>query len=415
MVDAPNVVGSAQATAEANIVSAQLVVGTVTTASSPTVPAGDVISQNPAGSSSVAIGSSVDIVVSTGPAGDADDAANADIIVAGSVSGSYVDTQASDDGYQSITEIESGGKPNNRHSYLEHKWTINVTGGNAVTFFVEAYQSASSDGDNFVFAYSTNDSSYTNMVTVSKTSDDDSYQSYSMPAALSGTVYIRVTDTDATSGNRGLDTISIDDMFIRSAAPGPPDTDAPTPDPMTFATAPYSTGSSSIAMAATAASDASPVEYYFTATDGGNDSGWQDSTSYEDTGLSPSTLYSYTVTARDKSAAQNATSASSAASATTDVASVLPAPPSSLSLTAISTTEIDLSWTDNASDETGFKIERSKSGNTAYVQVATVGANVTSYSDTGLKKNTTYYYRVRATNANGDSAYCTEDSVKTPR
>ncbi len=246
----------------------------------------------------------------TDPQSDVDDSANADIIVAGTVSGSYADTQASDDGYQSITERESGGKPANRYSYLEHKWTINVTGGSTVTFYVEAYQSASSDGDNFVFAYSTNDSSYTNMVTVSKTSDDDSYQSYSLPAATSGTVYIRVTDTDSSSGNRNLDTISIDNMFIRSAAPGPPDSDPPTPDPMTFATAPYSTGSSSIAMVATTATDASPVEYYFTATDGGNDSGWQDSTSYEDTGLAPDTLYSYTVTARDKSSNQNTTAAS---------------------------------------------------------------------------------------------------------
>ena len=71
---------------------------------------------------------------------------------------------------------------------------------------------------------------------------------------------------------------------------GPPDTDPPTPDPMTFATAPYSTGTSSIAMVASTASDASGVEYYFDCTSGGgNDSGWQDSTSYEDTGLSVST------------------------------------------------------------------------------------------------------------------------------
>jgi len=66
MVTVPDVTGQAQATAESNIVSAGLVVGTVTTATSPTVPAGDVISQNPAGSTSVAIGSAVDIEVSLG-------------------------------------------------------------------------------------------------------------------------------------------------------------------------------------------------------------------------------------------------------------------------------------------------------------------------------------------------------------
>jgi hypothetical protein len=67
-VTVPNVVGQAQATAESSIVAAGLVVGTVTTNNSPTVPAGDVISQNPAGGAQVSSGSSVDIVVSLGAA-----------------------------------------------------------------------------------------------------------------------------------------------------------------------------------------------------------------------------------------------------------------------------------------------------------------------------------------------------------
>ena len=106
---------------------------------------------------------------------------------------------------------------------------------------------------------------------------------------------------------------------------------------------------------------------------------------------------------------------SGGASATTDPAGTPPAAPSGLSATAISQTRIDLSWTDNASDETGFKIERSKRVNTAYSQIDTVGADVTSYNDTTVKKNTLYYYRVRATNANGDSAYSNEASAKTPK
>jgi hypothetical protein len=72
-------------------------------------------------------------------------------------------------------------------------------------------------------------------------------------------------------------------------------------------------------MQASTATDPSGVEYYFTNTaGGGNDSGWQDATFYEDTGLTPETQYTYTVTARDKSANQNATAASTAESATTD-------------------------------------------------------------------------------------------------
>jgi len=65
-VDVPDVVGMSQAGAEAAIVAASLTVGNVTTANSETVPAGDVISQDPAGGASVAAGTAVDIVVSLG-------------------------------------------------------------------------------------------------------------------------------------------------------------------------------------------------------------------------------------------------------------------------------------------------------------------------------------------------------------
>ncbi|RZN36788.1 MAG: hypothetical protein EF813_06415 [Methanosarcinales archaeon] len=160
-----------------------------------------------------------DLVVSS--AGYADDKANEDTPVAGTVTGSYPDTYGSDDVYESITEVESGGKPANRYSHLERKWTVDVTGGNSITFYLEAYHSPSSDGDDFVFAYSTDDSTYTEMVTVTKTADDNTYQTFDLPSDLSGVVYIRVMDTDQTAGNKALDTICIDQMFIRSES-GPP-------------------------------------------------------------------------------------------------------------------------------------------------------------------------------------------------
>lgn len=147
-------------------------------------------------------------------AGVVDDTADQDIPVSGTVAGTFQDTHASDDGYEAVTERESGGKPSNRYSYLEHKWTVSVSGGGTVTFHVEAHKTGAED--NFVFAYSTNDSDYTNMVTVTKTADDDQYQTFELPADTSGNVYIRLTDTDRTPGKRDLDTISIDHLFIRS-------------------------------------------------------------------------------------------------------------------------------------------------------------------------------------------------------
>jgi len=96
------------------------------------------------------------------------------------------------------------------------------------------------------------------------------------------------------------------------------DTTPPTPDQMTWATEPYATGTTTIAMEATTATDPSGVEYYFTCIDGGgNDSTWRDDPFYEDMGLIPDTEYTYTVKARDKSPNQNETAPSTPASART--------------------------------------------------------------------------------------------------
>jgi hypothetical protein len=84
---------------------------------------------------------------------------------------------------------------------------------------------------------------------------------------------------------------------------GQVDTTPPTPNPATFASAPSADSDTAISMTATTGSDPSgPVEYFFDETSGnpgGSDSGWQTSTSYTDTGLSPATQYTYTVQMRD--------------------------------------------------------------------------------------------------------------------
>lgn len=91
-----------------------------------------------------------------------------------------------------------------------------------------------------------------------------------------------------------------------------------------------------------------------------------------------------------------------------------PAAPSNLAGTSPNRTRINLTWTDNANNESGFKIERCTGAScTNFAQIATVGANVTSYTNTGLTRNTTYRYRVRATNAGGDSAYSNIATVTT--
>ncbi len=146
-----------------------------------------------------------------------DGAITGDIYVQGTVVGTYVDTAMPDGVCQAITERESGGAPDSRYSYLEHKWLLEVEGGAVVSFNLAGYHSPSTDGDDFILAYSLDDVDYTDMLTLVRTSDDGSYQSYRLPADTVGTLYVRVLDTDQTPGNRDLDSVFIDHMFVRSA------------------------------------------------------------------------------------------------------------------------------------------------------------------------------------------------------
>ena len=94
-----------------------------------------------------------------------------------------------------------------------------------------------------------------------------------------------------------------------------------------------------------------------------------------------------------------------------------PAPlaPSNLVATAISANQIDLSWSDNSSDEAGFEIERCEgSGCPTFISIGQVGAGVTGFSNTGLSGGTTYTYRVRAFNTGGPSDYSNTGEATTP-
>jgi fibronectin type 3 domain-containing protein len=128
-----------------------------------------------------------------------------------------------------------------------------------------------------------------------------------------------------------------------------------------------------------------------------NAAGTTATASFTDTGLTPSTTYTYHVRAGNGT---GSSAYSSPASATTQPS--VPPAPTGLTATVVSATQINLAWADGTG-ETGYRVERSTDGVT-WTAVGTTGANVTTFSNTGLTAATTYRYRVFATNSAGSSA-----------
>jgi PKD repeat protein len=243
------------------------------------------------------------------PAPYYDQTANGDLPVSGTVSGSFLNTQANDGSVESIREVVSGGKPSSRYSYLEHRWTFSVRAGSAVIFHANAWATLSGDGEVFQFAYSTDNAGFTPMFTVFATADGGDQQ-FALPASTSGTVYIRLIDTTRAAGKSVLDTVYVDHLYIRT------DNQAPT----------------------------------------------------------------------------------------------LPAAPTNLSATAVSSSQINLAWTDNANNESGFAVRRS-TNQSNWTTAGTTGPDVRSFNDSGLLAGTTYYYQVAAFNGAGSSSYATANAT----
>ena len=91
----------------------------------------------------------------------------------------------------------------------------------------------------------------------------------------------------------------------------------------------------------------------------------------------------------------------------------VPNAPSSLTATEAGAYQINLSWTDNSSDENAFFIERATGSPSGFAQIAQNPANDTSYVDATVSPSTTYYYRVYATNLAGLSPFSNTNSATT--
>jgi PKD repeat protein len=94
----------------------------------------------------------------------------------------------------------------------------------------------------------------------------------------------------------------------------------------------------------------------------------------------------------------------------------LPSAPNNLIAIAASRSQINLRWADLSSNENGFKVERCAGAScTNFVLIGTVGADITNFANTGLKRNTSYRFRIRAFNNSGNSAYSNLAAAKTLR
>ena len=201
---------------------------------------------------------------------------------------------------------------------------------------------------------------------------------------------------------------------ILSVAISFPDTTPPTPNPMTWATAPYQTGTSSMTMVATTASDPTlPVDYYFhfagspTGGTGGLDSGWQSGTSYTNSGLQANQQYGYQVKARD--GLNNETTYSTP----TQYAYTATEAPTGITLGTITSTSIQVQ-----SANTPSGLARGSSG--LFIENTTLGTNSGWKQDNGfwtsspLSPNTSYSFRAKARNGDSvETGYCAPTSKYT--
>jgi probable HAF family extracellular repeat protein len=91
-----------------------------------------------------------------------------------------------------------------------------------------------------------------------------------------------------------------------------------------------------------------------------------------------------------------------------------PAAPSGLSVKMASTSELDLTWTDNSNNENSFEVQSTTSDDGSdWRDIGTVPANTTTFAHTGLQPYTHYTYRVRAVNVAGASGWSNEASGDT--
>lgn len=226
------------------------------------------------------------------------------------------------------------------------------------------------------------------------------------------TYHLRVISKDAVANSA----TSADFTFTTTAPPVvPPPPDTTPPVISNVAAGSLGQNTATITWQTNEAAD-SAIEYGISTAYGSSltDAILAASHNFTLTGLTPASSYHFRVISKD--AAGN--TATSGDFTFTTVAPPVPLPtmpaaPSNLQVTAVAVNRVDLSWTDNSNDETGFRIERA-AGSGSFSLVGTTGANITAFADVSVAVSTVYQYRVFAVNAAGDSPSAGPISATTP-
>jgi chitodextrinase len=263
---------------------------------------------------------------------------------------------------------------------------------------------------------------YVNGVQVASQGIADSLTSSTQPLQIGSDAafgqYFKGTIDEVRIYNRALATTEIQtDMATQIAQSG--DTQAPTAPTNLSATASSTTA---INLSWTASTDNVGVTNYFVERCAGTGCtsfaqiATPATTTFSDSGLTPSTSYSYRARATD--AAGNLGGYSNVATAATPALpdTTAPSAPSTLAATAVSVSQINLSWTASMDNVgvTNYLVERcAGTGCTSFAQIAMSATN--AYNNTGLAASTSYSYRVRATDAAGNlSGYSNVATAATP-
>jgi hypothetical protein len=137
--------------------------------------------------------------------------------VAGSLRGTFNATLVQDGNSQTITEVESGGKPSKRHDLAEHRWSIPAGSGNQTLTVVASATDGGDADDGFSIEWSDNGSVWLPLATVRAGSPVDNTFAIGGPT---GTVWVRVIDTNRGRGQREFDSVSVD--FLQVEGDGDP-------------------------------------------------------------------------------------------------------------------------------------------------------------------------------------------------